>query len=312
MRSIAPPGAAETIWNRGARQPAALVFRHRRGALILVDLDPRSPASRRGDPFATCPTGHVRRASLTAGAPLGTLTAMTEGTKGLRAVRLWDTWGRALAGCGGDLAALLADASPRIVAKKPATRLCLRLARPPQHGQLRFELRVDFAGAPRAELEFDGVTHPQSAVFPDDASGEWSSVRFGGKYVEFQHVHESVPRLMDAVYARSTFMPPLPALGDIARIVSLATAVDVALGSAQQIRFECHYGKDEGPAFERMGFERTDARGAPYTEDDLDRWLDRHGPNAGWPRGVAWRRDDDIIDGDTASFGASAKRLFPH
>lgn len=40
-------------------------------------------------------------------------------------------------------------------------------------------------------------------------------------------------------------------------------------------------------------------------------WYDRHGPNAAWPRGVAWRRDDATIADDTASFGAAAKRIFP-
>lgn len=234
---------------------------------------------------------------------------MSEGTKALRAVRLWDAWGRALARGGGDLAALLADASPRIAARKPATRLRLSLRHPPAHAQLVFELRVDFAGAPQAELELDGVVHRQDVTLPGESTSEWSTVRFGGKYVEFCQLHESVPKLMDAVYARSTFLPQLPTLGEVARVVGLETAVDVALGSAQQVHFEIR--QHEGPAFERMGFALTDARGTLFTEDDEKRWEDIHGPDAGWPRGVAWRRDDDVILNETASFGAGARRIFP-
>lgn len=115
---------------------------------------------------------------------------------------------------------------------------------------------------------------------------------------------------MDAVYARSTFLPQLPTLGEVARVVGLETAVDVALGSAQQIHSEIRQYKDEGPAFERMGFALTDARGALFTEDEK-KWEDIHGPDAGWPRGVAWRRDDDVILNETASFGAGARRIFP-
>lgn len=236
---------------------------------------------------------------------------MSEGTKALRAVRLWDTWGRVLARGGDDLAALLADLSLRITARKPATRLRLSLRHQTAAAQLVLELRVDFAGAARAELELDGVVHRQDAVLTGDSTSEWSTVGFGGKYVELRLIHEGVPKLMNAVYARSNFLPPLPALDEVARIVGLETAVDVALGSAQRIHFAIRQHKDERPAYERMGFALTDARGAPFTEDDERRWEELHGPEAGWPRGVAWRRDDAIIVHETASFGAGAGRIFP-
>jgi len=249
--------------------------------------------------------------SLTAVARLATLAAMSEGTKALRAVKLWDAWGGALARSDGDLAALLAAATPRISAKKPATRLRLGLRHRPEHGQLTLDLRVDFGGAPRAELELDGSIHRQNAVIGDASTSEWSAVGFGGKYVELRMIHEGVPKLMDAVYARSTFLPRLPALGEVARIVGLESAIDVALGSAQRIHFEVRQGKDERPAFESMGFALTDDRGAPFTADDEGLWQETHGPNAGWPCGVAWRRDDDIIHNNgTASFGAGARRIF--
>ncbi|WAS91699.1 hypothetical protein [Nannocystis punicea] len=248
---------------------------------------------------------------MTVDARLATLAAMNEGTKGLRAVKLWDAWGQALAR-GGDLSALLADGEPRITAGRPPTRLRLGLRHNADAGQLALELRLDFAGAPRAELSHDDVVFRQNGLFGDE-SIEWGAVRFGSKYVEFSQIHQGVPKLMDAVYARSTFLPQLRELVDVARISGLGTAVDVALGPAQRIHFQLRHGKDERLAFERMGFDLTDARGAPFTEADEQRLEDRHGPNYEWPRGVAWRREDGaVIDGTTALFGANAKKIFPH
>jgi hypothetical protein len=236
---------------------------------------------------------------------------MSEGTKALRAVKLWDAWGRALARGTCDLAALVVDDAPRISASKPATRLRVSLRHHAAAAQLTLELRVDFAGAPRAEIEVDGVVHRESAAIDGENSSEWSAVAFGSKYVEFRRIHEAVPKLMDAVYARSTFLPQLPQLTEVARITGLETAVDLALGAAQRVHFELRQGKDERLAFARMDFELTDGRGEPFTDDDEKQWEDRHGPNAGWPRGVAWRRGDDIIANDTASFGARAGKIFP-
>lgn len=249
-------------------------------------------------------------ASLTARARLATLAAMTEGTRGLRAVKLWDAWGRALARGSCDLAALQVDGAPRISASKPATRLRVSLRHHAAAAQLHLELRLDFAGAPRAEIEVDGVVRRESAAIEGEVVNERSAVAFGGKYLEFRHIHEAVPKLMDAVYARSSFMPQLRLLTDVARIVGLETAVDVALGAAQRIHFDVRQGKDEHIAFGRMGFDLTDGRGEHFTDADWQRWEDRRGPNAGWPRGVAWRRGDAIIVNDTARFGAGALRIF--
>lgn len=241
---------------------------------------------------------------------LATLAAMSEGTKGLRAVKLWDAWGRALARGSCDLAALQVDGGPRISAGKPATRLRVSLQHHPAAAQLWLELRVDFAGAPRAEVLVDGVVHRERAALGGPGDSEWCALDFGGKYLEFRQVHEAVPRLMDAVYARSDFMPQLRLLTDVARITGLATAVDIALGAAQRIHFERRQGKDERVAFGRMGFDLRDGRGEHFTDADEQAWEDRHGPNAGWPRGVAWRRGDDTIANDTARFGAGAARIF--
>ena len=235
---------------------------------------------------------------------------MSEGTKALRAVRLWDAWGQVFARGGGDIATLLGDASLRISARKPPTRVRLGLRHAATHGQLVLELRVDFAGAARAELELDGVVHRASAVIDGEGTSEWRAVAFGGKYLELRVIHEGVPKLINAVYARSTFLPQLPALDEVARISALETAVDVALGSAQRIHFEVRQGKDERAAFARMGFELTDASGGPFTDEDEALYQDIHGPNAGWPRGVAWRRGDAMICNDTASFGAGAGPIF--
>ncbi|MCY1057494.1 hypothetical protein [Nannocystis sp. SCPEA4] len=235
---------------------------------------------------------------------------MTEGTKGLRPVRLWEAWGAALARSSEDLEAVLAGQSPQITAQRPATRLRFGLRRTGEGGQLVFELRVDFGGAPRAEVNLDGTVHRQNGII-GEGSSERASVTFGGKYVEFLLVHESVPRLMDAVYSRSTFMPQLPELLDVARIVTLETAVDVTLGAAQRIYFERRGHKDEEPSFERMGFALTDKRGALVTPEDVASWEARYGPNGAWPSGVAWRRDDGaVIDGTEVTFGANARRLF--
>lgn len=237
---------------------------------------------------------------------------MSEGTRALRAVKLWDAWGRVLSRGTCDLAALVVDDAPRISAAKPATRLRLSLRHHAAAAQLLLELRVDFAGAPRAEIEVDGVVHRERAAIHGEHTNEWSAVAFGSKYVEFRRIHEAVPKLMDAVYARSTFLPQLPQLTEVARIVGLETAVDIALGPAQQIHFERRQGKDERLAFVRMGFALSDGRGEPFTEDAEQAWEDRHGPNAGWPRGVAWRRDGDIIANGKARFGAAADKIFRH
>jgi hypothetical protein len=235
---------------------------------------------------------------------------MTGGTRALRAVELWDAWARVIARGGDDLAALLADTSLRISAKKPPTRLRVGLRHTSPSGQLVLELRVDFAGAARAELELDGTVHRANAVIPGDSSGEWSAVEFGGKYLELRRIHEGVPKLMDAVYARSSFLPQLPALADVARILALETAIDVALGPAHRIHFAIRQGKDARAAFTRMSFALTHADGAPFTAADEAMHIDIHGPNAGRPRGVAWRRGDAVITDDIASFGAGAAKIF--
>ena len=72
---------------------------------------------------------------------------MTEGTKALRAVKLWDAWGRALARGACELATLAVADAPRIAAQRPATRIRLGLSHHPAHAQLTLELRVDFAAA---------------------------------------------------------------------------------------------------------------------------------------------------------------------
>ena len=74
------------------------------------------------------------------------------------------------------------------------------------HGQLVLELRVDFAGAARAELELDGVVHRASAVIDGEGTSEWRAVAFGGKYLELRVIHEGVPRLINAVYEGEGFM----------------------------------------------------------------------------------------------------------
>jgi hypothetical protein len=232
------------------------------------------------------------------------------GTRALRAVTLWDTWARIFARGGDDLAARLTEAAIRVSAKKPPTRLRLGLRHSSTGGQLVLELRIDFAGAARAELELDGVVHRENAVIRGDDTSHWSAVEFGGKYLELRVIHEGVPKLMNAVYARSTFLPQLPALDDVARIVALEIGVDVTSGAAQRIHFEVRQGKDERAAFARMNFRLTDADGAPFTAADEAMHQDRRGPNAGWPRGVAWRRDDAVIVHDSASFGAAADRIF--
>ncbi|MCY1065533.1 hypothetical protein OV090_12205 [Nannocystis sp. RBIL2] len=235
---------------------------------------------------------------------------MNEGTKALRAVQMWDAWGTALTRCGRDLPALLAGASPRITSPRPPTRVRLLVRRSGQHGQVSFELRVDFVGVPRAEVEFDGTVYRENTIIEGESSGEWASVEFGRKHVELHQIHAAVPKLMDAVYDRSTFVPKLRALADIARIVALQTAFDVELGAAQRIHFELRYGKDEREAFARMGFELTYANGVPFTDADEARLEARQGPNYSWPSGVAWRRSDATIDGNTASFGANAAKIF--
>lgn len=235
---------------------------------------------------------------------------MNAGTRALRAVTLWDTWARIFARGGDDLAARLTEAAIRVSAKKPPTRLRLGLRHSSTGGQLVLELRIDFAGAARAELELDGVVHRENAVIRGDDTSHWSAVEFGGKYLELRVIHEGVPKLMNAVYARSTFLPQLPALDDVARIVALEIGVDVTSGTAQRIHFEVRQGKDERAAFARMNFRLTDADGTPFTAADEAMHQDRRGPNAGWPRGVAWRRDDAVIVYDSASFGAAADRIF--
>ncbi|PCC72953.1 hypothetical protein SAMN02745121_02071 [Nannocystis exedens] len=235
---------------------------------------------------------------------------MNEGTKALRPVRMWDAWGTALARCGRDLPALLADASPRITSPRPPTRVRLLLRRGGQHGQVSLELRVDFVGVPRAEVDFDGTVYRENTIIEGKSTSEWSSVEFGRKHVELHVIHEAVPKLMDAVYDRSTFMPKLPALADIARIVALQTAFDMELGAAQRIHFELRYGQDEREAFSRMGFELTYANGVPFTDADEARLEARQGPNYSWPSGVAWRREGAMISGSTASFGANAAKIF--
>lgn len=62
------------------------------------------------------------------------------------------------------------------------------------------------------------------------AAANSGCVAFGGKYLKLRVIHEGVPKLINAVYARSTFLPQLPALDEVARISALETAVDVALG----------------------------------------------------------------------------------
>lgn len=235
---------------------------------------------------------------------------MTTGTKALRAVTLWDAWGRVFARGGDDLAALLGEASLKVSAKKPPTRLRLGLRHTSTSGLLVLELRIDFAGVARAELELDGVVYRENAVIQGDDTSHWSAVEFGGKYLELRMIHEGVPKLLDAVYARSTFLPQLPALADVARIVALEIGVDTTLGAARRIHFEVRQGKDQRQAFARMNFRLTDADGAPFTADDEAMHQDRRGPNAGWPRGVAWRRDDAVIVDDRASFGGAADRIF--
>lgn len=238
---------------------------------------------------------------------------MTEGTKGLRAVKLWDTWARALAS-GGDLSAFLAESvpTPKITAARPPNRvrLAIRHGASPS-GQLGLELRVDYPGAPKAELELDGVVRRENGLFETDDPAHWSAVEFGRKFVEFRMIHNHVTRLMDAVYGRSTFLPQLPRLVDVARITGLEIGLDADLGSAQRIHFDVRQGKDDREAFGRMDFAPTYADGRPFTEADEDLHFERHGPNATWPRGVAWRRHDGaVIDGYAASFGAEAARIF--
>ncbi len=228
--------------------------------------------------------------------------------RGLRAVQMWDAWGRAIA-AGGDLTGLIAAADPRIVSPRPVTRVWVRLSHGGLHGQLCLELRVDFAGAPRAERELDGVTRRANAVFPEPTGDEWSSVLFAARHVEFKHLHESVPKLMDAVYARSSFIPRLHGLDEVARVYALATGRDVARGTAHRIAFERRGGQDIAAAYHRMGFALLNGQGLEHTEADQRRWESRRGPNAGWPRDVAWRRGDDCILDNVVTFGADARRI---
>lgn len=233
---------------------------------------------------------------------------MHEALKALRAVKLWDAWGAALAGCGGDLAAVLAAGAPRVTARRPARRVRVGLSHGGARGQLRLELRVDFTGAPKAEVDVDGAVHREPGVFGDETD-EWGAVGFGGKHVEYSVIHQSVPTLMDGVYTRSSFLPRLHRLLDVARVHALETGVDVDLGAAARLHFEPR-GKDERAAYAAMGFALTHPDGRPFTAVDEDRWFAARGPNATMPPGVAWRRGDVTILGTTVRFGAAARQMF--
>ncbi|WP_434428353.1 hypothetical protein [Nannocystis pusilla] len=232
-----------------------------------------------------------------------------EGTMGLRAAELWHAWGRILAGGGDDLGALLAATSLRVTANKPITRLRLGLSQSSPGGQVVLELRIDFKGATKVELELDGVVYDKESTLSGDRSDAWCRAYFGGKFVEFRVVHENVPELMDAVYARSEFMPELPALAEVARISWLQVGVDAALGAAQRVHFQLRHGIDARAAFAGMDFLPCHADGTPYTDADEDKYRERRGPDAGLPRGVAWRRGDAILTAEHATFGAHARKI---
>ncbi|MCY1065715.1 hypothetical protein OV090_13130 [Nannocystis sp. RBIL2] len=174
------------------------------------------------------------------------------------------------------------------------------------------ELRIDFKGTTKAELELDRVVYDERSSLSGDRSDAWCRAVFGGKFVEFRVVHENVPRLMEAVYACSEFMPQLPALAEVADIRWLQFGVDAALGAAQRVHFELHQGKDERTAFDGMDFSLCRADRTPYTDAEEHAWLARRGPDAGLPRGVAWRRDDVVLTATCASFGEHAPKIFSY